>query len=253
MAPMSTLRILRWPLLALILALAWDASGLDLRAMRLVADANGFAWRELWVAKSLIHEGGRLVSYAAMAFIVALNLVPRLLPALSRRERIWWLLTTVVCLVLISLLKRASLTSCPWDLQAFGGTARYVSHWAWGQRDGGGGHCFPSGHASAAFSYLAGAWALARAYPRAARAWGLTVLVLGVIYGLGQMVRGAHYPSHTMWTGWFCWAITVLAARFGPWRLSHHSGTGSAAAGRSTWPRPPKNRWPAAQAPLRRR
>ena len=226
MRPMSKLQTLRWPLLALILLLAWDASGLDLWAMRLVGDAQGFAWRDLWVTKSLIHEGGRLVSYAAMIFIVAVNLVPRLLPALSRRERTWWLLTTLVCLALISLIKRASLTSCPWDLTEFGGAAQYVSHWAWGRRDGGGGHCFPSGHASAAFAYLAGAWALARAYPRAARAWGVTVVVLGVIYGLGQMVRGAHYPSHTMWTGWLYWAATVLAAQVGPWRLRRAAAAG---------------------------
>lgn len=216
---MLKLQTLRWPLLALILLLAWDASGLDLWAMRLVGDAGGFAWRDLWVTKSLIHEGGRLVSYAAMAFVVAVNLVPRLLPALQRRERTWWLVTTLVCLALISLLKRASLTSCPWDLTEFGGAARYVSHWAWGVRDGGGGHCFPSGHASAAFAYLAGGWVLARAYPRAARAWALAVVVLGVIYGLGQMARGAHYPSHTMWTGWLCWATTVVAVHVGPWRL----------------------------------
>jgi membrane-associated PAP2 superfamily phosphatase len=28
------------------------------------------------------------------------------------------------------------------------------------------------------------------------------------------MLRGAHYPSHTMWTGWICWAVTVVAARW---------------------------------------
>lgn len=220
MRPMQKLLPLRWVALALVLLLAWDASHLDLRAMRQVGDANGFALREAWVTRVLIHEGGRLVSYVAMAFIVLLNLWPRVLPTLSTHERRWWLVTTLVCLTVISLLKRASLTSCPWDLTEFGGAAQYVSHWAFGARDGGGGHCFPSGHASAAFAYLAGGWALARAYPRAAWAWGATVVLLGLIYGLGQMARGAHYPSHTMWTGWICWAVTVAAAQVGPWRLS---------------------------------
>lgn len=220
MRPMQKLLPLRWVALALVLLLAWDASHLDLRAMRQVGDANGFALREAWVTRVLIHEGGRLVSYVAMAFIVLLNLWPRVLPTLSTRERRWWLVTTLVCLTVISLLKRASLTSCPWDLTEFGGAAQHVSHWAFGARDGGGGHCFPSGHASAAFAYLAGGWALARAYPRAAWAWGATVVLLGLIYGLGQMARGAHYPSHTMWTGWICWAVTVAAAQVGPWRLS---------------------------------
>jgi membrane-associated PAP2 superfamily phosphatase len=211
---MQSLLPLRWVALALVLLLAWDASHLDLWAMRQVGDASGFALREVWFTRSLIHEGGRLVSYVAMAFIVVVNVWPRLLPALDRRERRWWLVTTLVCLAVISLIKRASLTSCPYDLAEFGGTAQYVSHWAFGVRDGGGGHCFPSGHASAAFAYLAGGWALARAYPRAARVWWAVVVVLGFVYGLGQMVRGAHYPSHTMWTGWICWATTVAATRW---------------------------------------
>ncbi len=214
MRPMQSFLPLRWVALALVLLLAWDASHLDLWAMRQVGDAGGFALREAWAMRALIHEGGRLVSYVAMAFIVVVNVWPRLLPALDRRERRWWLVTTLVCLAVISLIKRASMTSCPWDLAEFGGTAQYVSHWAFGVRDGGGGHCFPSGHASAAFAYLAGGWALARAYPRTARAWWAMVVVLGFVYGLGQMVRGAHYPSHTLWTGWICWATTVVATRW---------------------------------------
>jgi membrane-associated PAP2 superfamily phosphatase len=216
---MQSLRPFRWVALALVLLLAWDASHLDLWAVRQVGDASGFALRDAWVTRALIHEGGRIVSYVAILFIVLLNLWPRVLPALTRRERTWWLVTTLVCLAVISLIKRASMTSCPYDLSEFGGPAAYVSHWAFGARDGGGGHCFPSGHASAAFAYLAGGWALMRAYPKAARAWLITTVLLGVIYGLGQMVRGAHYPSHTMWTGWICWALTVVAARLGPWQL----------------------------------
>jgi membrane-associated PAP2 superfamily phosphatase len=34
--------------------------------------------------------------------------------------------------------------------------------------------------------------------------------VLGGILGLTQTVRGAHYPSHTLWTGLICWAVAVL-------------------------------------------
>lgn len=40
------------------------------------------------------------------------------------------------------------------------------------------------------------------------------MVVLGVVYGVGQMLRGAHYPSHTMWTGWICWAVTLAATRW---------------------------------------
>lgn len=204
----------------LFMLMAWDASGLDLWVMRHVGTANGFAWRDSWLTAGLIHQGGRALSWVAVAFILAVNLRPaQWLPRLTRRERLGWLLTTVLCLALIALVKRASLTSCPWDLHEFGGSAHYVSHWLLGRHDGGAGHCFPSGHASAAFAFLGGGWALARAYPRAARAWLVAVVALGSVYGVGQMLRGAHYPSHTMWTAWICWAATAAAMRARGWRL----------------------------------
>lgn len=195
----------------LVVLLAWDASGLDLRVMRLVGGPEGFALREHWFTTQVIHQGGRALSWAVVGFILLANLWPRVLPALTRRERSAWLGITLLCLAVVSVVKRVSLTSCPWDLSEFGGSASYVSHWAFGMQDGGGGHCFPSGHASAAFAFLCGGWVLARAYPRLARVWLCSVIGLGVVYGLGQMLRGAHYPSHTMWTAWICWAVTVGA------------------------------------------
>ncbi len=208
----------------LAVLLAWDASGLDLWVMRHVGGAGGFALREAWFTSQLINQGGRLLSWVAVAGLVLVNLQPgRWLPELTRRERVTWLVVTLLCLAAVSLVKRVSLTSCPWDLAEFGGTARYVSHWAFGLRDGGGAHCFPSGHASAAFAFLSGGWVLARAYPGAARAWLVGVVALGVVYGAGQMLRGAHYPSHTFWTAWICWAVTVAATSIGPGRLRRRS------------------------------
>lgn len=219
---LQTLLLPRWnawwlALLCLALLLAWDASHLDLAIVRLFGTANGFALRDAWVPATLIHAGGRLLSALVLVGLLLVNLLPRrVLPALSKRERWVWLAATVLSLLAISAIKRVSTTSCPFDLAEFGGVAQYVSHWRFGLADGGGGHCFPSGHASSAFSFVVGYFVLRRSYPTLARTWLLTVLGLGLIYGIGQMVRGAHYPSHTMWTGWFCWIFALLAARWLP-------------------------------------
>jgi membrane-associated PAP2 superfamily phosphatase len=114
-----------------------------------------------------------------------------------------------LCLLAVPTLKRWSNTSCPWDLQEFGGQARYVSHWLWGVLDGGPGRCFPSGHAIAAFAFFPHAVLWARHDRRRALLWLTGILVLGGAFAAAQTVRGAHYPSHSMWSAWICWVIAL--------------------------------------------
>jgi membrane-associated PAP2 superfamily phosphatase len=142
-------------------------------------------------------------------------------------------LTTLASLLVVSTLKLHSLTSCPWELHEFGGTVAYVSHWAWGVRDGGSGACFPGGHASAGFAFLGGFFAFRHTLPRAAQRWLAGALLAGLVLGLAQQVRGAHYMSHTLWTAWLCWASAALADNIVSQMLSQRpspdSSTGSCA------------------------
>lgn len=200
--------------LGLLALLAWDLAGADLAVVRLWGSPTGFAWRDHWLTRDLLHEGGRLAGWAVFALLLVNIWKP--LPfarGVPRPVRIWWALAPLACVALIPLLKRASPVSCPWDLAEFGGSARYLSHWAWGQADGGGGGCFPSGHASTGFAFLSGWFALRLYAPRAARAWLAATLLAATAFGWAQLARGAHYPSHTLWTGWICLALlTALSA-----------------------------------------
>ncbi|MFM2052289.1 MAG: hypothetical protein RL456_326 [Pseudomonadota bacterium] len=193
-------------LVTLALLLAWDASGLDLPAMRLWGDAHGFAWRDALLTSRVMHDGGRLLGWAVLLALVA-NLRWPWIGGLDAPTRTRWVVMTLACLLAVPSIKRVSATSCPWDLAEFGGLARHVSHWRLGLPDGGSGHCFPSGHATAAFAFLSGHFALRHRRPRLARAWLAGVLVAGLAFGAAQMVRGAHYPSHTLWSAWLCLAI----------------------------------------------
>lgn len=201
-------------LAALLPVLAWDFGGLDLPLQRLLGGPEGFAWRSHWLTSTVLHQGGRALAWVVVA-LLAVNVVRPLLGcALTRAERLRWLLVTLAVFAVVPLLKDSSATSCPWSLAEFGGQAAYVSHWRWGVADGGPGRCFPSGHATAAAAFFTGWFALRRQHPRGARLWLGATLALTAVLGGAQVLRGAHYLSHVLWAAWVCWlAATVTAPR----------------------------------------
>lgn len=198
-----------------VLIAACETLGLDRRIVAHLASENGFEWREAWWLRTLLHDDLKLVSQAAFATLALATWKPfgflRNTPAL---ERISMLVGVTASLAIVSVIKYFSLTSCPWDLVQFGGVAQYISHWSWGLGDGGPGRCFPSGHASAGFAFLPLALpALLSGLPERRRL-GLRLLLAVLLFGLAcggaQVLRGAHYPSHVLWSGFICWVVAVL-------------------------------------------
>lgn len=202
----------------LVLLLAWDASGLDLALARASADGRGFALRGSWVLEVLLHDWMRRAALAAALWLaVGIWWPTGFLRRLSRPARIQWLASLLLGVALVNLFKYMSRTSCPWDLAEFGGTATYLSHWAWFLADGGPGRCFPAGHASAGFAFAGGFFALRPLSMRLALACLAIVAAAGLLLGVAQQLRGAHFMSHTLWTAWFCWVAASLvdgATRF---------------------------------------
>lgn len=199
----------------LIGLLMWDASGLDLTVMHGFANEQGFALRDNGWLTELLHTRARqLAGMVFLALMVMIWWPVGWFRTLPRWQRIEIVVGIALCLLTISSLKHFSLTSCPWDLQEFGGKANYVSHWTWGTRDGGAGHCFPAGHASSALAFIALAlpWLFSgnAKLHRRGQWLLLLVLVLGLVFGLAQTLRGAHYPSHSLWTAWICWIVALV-------------------------------------------
>jgi membrane-associated PAP2 superfamily phosphatase len=220
-SPFASNRVLlAWTAAALVCLMAWDASGQDLAMARLFGSDAGFPLREQWFFVHVMHEGARRLGWVVVLLMALGVWWPRgMLRQLQLGERMQLVSSALLALAVISIFKNLSATSCPWDLAEFGGVARHVSHWALGVLDGGGGHCFPAGHASAGFAFVGGYFALRRRHAQAARLWLGFWLLTGLVLGGAQQVRGAHFMSHTLWTGWLCWTAGWLwDMAFQAWR-----------------------------------
>jgi membrane-associated PAP2 superfamily phosphatase len=196
------------PLLAFaLLAVFSDATGLDRRLSDAWYDpARGFFLKHSWWAEGLIHDAGRtLVALAGIAALLVWFLSfrkPRL--RFWRRPALYLFAAIALSTGTVALLKALSGRPCPWDLGRYGG-------------GGSAGGCFPSAHGATGYSLMALFFALRDRGPRLARAGFFLGLGLGTLFGFGQVVRGAHFLSHNLWSAAVCWAVAA-ALYEGPFR-----------------------------------
>ena len=198
-------------LLGLLALLAWDRSAGDLLLAQLAGSSHGFPLRDQWLLATALHEGGRRVSWAvALLLCVGVWWPLGALQKLDLPRRLQLAAGSLAAALFVSALKSFSATSCPWDLREFGGLAQHLGHWSgfW-QADGGTGRCFPAGHASAGFGFLAGWFAWRSVDPARARRWLAGAGLSGLVLGLAQQWRGAHFMSHTLWTACLCMAVAA--------------------------------------------
>lgn len=202
-------------LVLLLSVLAWDSTSWDMGLATIWGASNGFGLRDNWWMAQIMHAGARNAGWIFfLAVLIGIWRPWGPLRALPTADRVSLFLSVLSTLVAVTLIKGISQTSCPWDLQAFGGVAPYVSHWNLWVRDGGGGHCFPAGHASTGFAFMAGYFVLRHNHAPGAMKWLILASTVGFFLGLSQQMRGAHFMSHTLWTAWLCWTVGWMSHSF---------------------------------------
>jgi membrane-associated PAP2 superfamily phosphatase len=223
-----------WPLAGFAL-LSFVLMGL--RGDQWLADAL-YAWEgNAWSLQSghftqdVLHAGGRqFVKYLWVGVLLAF------LVSLARRSKAAWrwplaylLVSTVLATMLVGVMKRWTHVDCPWDLLRYGGGKAYYGLFSTrpvGVRSSG---CFPAGHASAGYAWVALYFFLLATRPRW-RWWGLGVgMLLGLLFGFAQQLRGAHFLSHDLWALMVSWLSALALYR---WMLvpRQHGLAGAASA-----------------------
>ena len=192
---------------------------LDLRLADAMYDraAGQFPWRHAWVAEVFSHVLLKRVLVAMAGAVLALTAFDAVRPrAWSGLRRAQWRIVAACALLVpaaVALLKQASSSHCPWDLERYGGVAPYIRLLDALPKDIAPGHCLPAGHASSALWLIAFAVFMLPARPRAAAAVFVAMLAFSGAVGWLQQMRGAHFLSHTLWSGWIACAVLYVLLR----------------------------------------
>lgn len=205
----------RSPLLVFIpLAAMLATTSIDrLIAHTLFFDAQRVHWigASSWWVNDIVHSGGRwairIVVATAMTLWIASFRSPRL--RLYRRPGAYLALATVLAVGIVGALKTITNVHCPWDLQEFGGNIPYVDLFASRSATLPPGRCFPAAHASSGYALLALYFVFRERGIRLARL-GLAVgTITGLLFGIAQQSRGAHFVSHDVWSAFLVWMVSL--------------------------------------------
>ena len=190
-----------------------DFFSLDLFIAEHLYKLEGGAWRlrNSWLLENVIHNDGRtLVGVLLVGCLLALISTWVLKTMRAYRAALIYLFTAVaISLLMVSLLKDVTHVSCPWSFQRFGGDGEYapIHNVIFGSA---GGRCFPSGHSSGGYAWIALYFFCLLVKPQW-RYFGLAFgLVLGLIFGVSQQLRGAHLLLHDVWTLAICWYVSLI-------------------------------------------
>lgn len=174
-----------------------------------------FPAREGWWAKELVHEYGRALIIGVIIAAAIAWLASRLSPALAPLRRPATYVLAVYAVVNMATFAGQQLTNvqCPWKLAMFGGDRPYVRLLEPRRPRVHAGHCFPGRHSSGGYALFAFYFLWRHSHPSAARAALAGALTLGSVFALAQWMRGAHFPSHDLWSAWLCWMWALALDR----------------------------------------
>lgn len=201
------------PLLATLALSAWLMAG---DGDRWLADwlyrAEGGQWllKQHWFTAGLVHRGGKYASLAAALGLLLFGLLTQRSPRWRHwsRPALYLVLAVAVSTTTVALLKAVTAMDCPWDLLDYGGRRAFVGLFQ--SRHGvAASGCFPAGHASAGYAWVALYFAARATGPRW-RLHGLAIgLAAGLLFGVSQQLRGAHFLSHDLWALAICWTVSL--------------------------------------------
>ena len=176
---------------------------------------NSWAWKDTLITQEILHKGGKWLSLTmgvAILFLLVLSTVTTHLKG-YRTPLLYLFSATLLSTLLVATVKQLVSMECPWDLISYGGEQDFIGLLDIRPPSMPASACFPAGHASAGYTWIALYFFFAAIRPQW-RFKGLALgLGLGLTFGLTQQLRGAHFLSHDLWSAMICWTVSFVLSK----------------------------------------
>jgi len=202
------------PLFMLLIGLTFEYSGFDIWWISHFYDDLSQSWpfRDHWLFDTVIHDWGRNFNIGVgvlWLLFFFLTLVFRPLKK-YRKITVYFLVAAAAGPLIVGAGKLITHIYTPWDLNIFSGTQPYIKLFDSVPQGMPIGHAFPSGHASGGYAFFS-LYFLLMHLGSPYKKYGLLFgLGLGLIFGIGQQIRGAHFPSHDLFSMVICWYAALI-------------------------------------------
>ena len=208
------LRLFYGWLFFIALMLLFQLYGIDFYIADYLYRLEGGQWllKDNTIAKSIFHDDGRILSELMGVGLIGFTATSFMKKSLShwRRPLLYLVASVASSTVIVSLIKNSISMECPWDLARYGGDLPFIGLFESRPASMPDSACFPAGHASAGYAWVALYFFFAVMVP----GWkyvGLAIgLGMGLAFGIDQQLRGAHFLSHDMSTLMICWSCSAI-------------------------------------------
>lgn len=172
----------------------------------------------------VLHNGGRhVITFMALVLLLS-ALLSSFVPKLRqyRRSLLMLILSVASTILLVRYGKAITNVSCPWDVALFGGDKPFVAFPATLMSQQVLGQCYPGGHSSGAFAWVALYYAAKVHFPQWRKPLLRFAIGLGALFALTQELRGAHFLSHDLTSLWLAWLIATASYGliYRPWQTA---------------------------------
>lgn len=185
------------------LMVLFHESFIDERVASLFFSSGDWVYRNNFFLEKILHKGGVIFSTAILVGILAYAIFVMITKPQDKKLRDYLVFSfsgAIITILVVFFLKRSSTFPCPWDSIGFGGGVtrpgilQMFSPLLSKER------CFPGGHSSGGYGLLSLYFGYLFIYGKRNLATLLPGVIIGVVFGLTQQARGAHFLSHDMAT-----------------------------------------------------